>query len=106
MERRKLPPRYGQLCLPVAAALFLTGSFCLAQDNLSRHSEAEADNTQAQSSSPNQSNEVSALKSQMQKMQKEYEDRITTIESEVRTLEATSDSGSIINTRLRAHAEA
>src|SRR5260370_25347120 len=103
MERRKLPPRCGQLCLPVAAAIFLTGSFCLAQDNLSRHS--EADNTQAQSSSPNQSNEVSALKSQMQKMQKEYEDRITAMESEMRTLESKSDSGSILNTRVLTDAD-
>src|SRR5260221_4353901 len=95
MERRKLPPRYGQLCLPVAAALFLTGSFCLAQDN----------NPQAQNSSPNQSNDVSALKSQMQKMQKEYEDRITAMEAEMKTLESKSDSGSILNTRVLTDAD-
>src|SRR5580693_228218 len=88
MERRKLPPRYGQLCLPVAAALVLTGSFCLAQDG-----------------SPNQSNEVSALKSQMQKMQKEYEDRITAMEAEMKTLESKSDSGSILNTRVLTDAD-
>jgi maltoporin len=95
MERRKLLPRYGQLCLPVAAALFLTGSFCLAQDN----------NPQAQNSSPNQSNDVSALKSQMQKMQKEYEDRITAMEAEMKTLESKSDSGSILNTRVLTDAD-
>jgi hypothetical protein len=33
MERRKLFPPPGRLCLPVAAAPFLTGSVCLAQDN-------------------------------------------------------------------------
>jgi hypothetical protein len=33
MERRKLFPPRGQLCLRIATALFLTGSVCLAQDN-------------------------------------------------------------------------
>jgi hypothetical protein len=36
MERRKLFPPRGRLCLPVAAALFLIGSFCLAQENNNR----------------------------------------------------------------------
>lgn len=59
-------PPNGQSCLPVAAALFLTGSFCLAQEN----------NAQVQNTNSNQDNQVSALKTQMQKMQKDYEDRI------------------------------
>jgi hypothetical protein len=33
MERRKLFPPRGRSSLPVAVAPFLTGSFCLAQDN-------------------------------------------------------------------------
>jgi hypothetical protein len=94
------------LCLPVAVALFLTGSFCLAQEN----------NTQAQNTDSNQGNEISALKTQMQRMQKEYEDRIqkmqkddedriSAMEAEMKSLESKSDSGSILNTRVLSDAD-
>jgi hypothetical protein len=92
MERRKLFPPRGQLCLPVAAALILTGSLSLAQDS-----------AQAQNSSSNQDNEVSALKAQIQSLQKQqqqYQDRITSMESEMQSLESKAQSGSILNTRV------
>jgi maltoporin len=90
MERRFFPP-YGQSCLPVAAALLLTGSFSLAQNN-----------SQAQNGA-SQDNEVSALKAQIQSMQKQqqqYQDRITSMEAEMQSLESKAESGSILNTRV------
>jgi uncharacterized protein YlxW (UPF0749 family) len=92
MERRKLFPPRGQLCLPVAAALILTGSLGLAQDS-----------AQAQNSSSNQDNEISVLKAQIQSLQKQqqqYQDRITSMESEMQSLESKAESGSILNTRV------
>jgi maltoporin len=50
-------------------------------------------------------NDVSALKSQMQKMQKEYEDRISSMEAEMKSLESKADSGSILNTRVLTDAD-
>jgi maltoporin len=50
-------------------------------------------------------NDVSALKAQMQKMQKEYEDRISSMESEMKSLESRADSGSILNTRVLTDAD-
>jgi len=90
MERRFFPP-YGRSCLPVAAALLLTGSFSLAQDN-----------SQAQNGA-SQDNEVSALKAQiqgMQKQQQQYQDRITAMEAQMQSLESKAESGSILNTRV------
>ena len=92
MERRKLFPPRGQLCLPVAAALILTGSLGLAQDN-----------AQIQNSASSQDNKVSALKAQIQSLQKQqqqYQDRITSMESEMKSLESKAESGSILNTRV------
>src|ERR1700752_5271453 len=92
MERRKLFPPRGQLCLPVAAALILTGSLGLAQDS-----------AQAQNSASSQDNEVSALKAQIQSLQKQqeqYQDRIASMEGEMRSLESKAESGSILNTRV------
>jgi maltoporin len=92
MERRKIFPPKGQLCLPVAAALILTGSLCLTQGN-----------AQAQNSTSNQENDVSALKAQIQSLQKQqqqYQDRISSMESEMKSLESKADSGSILNTRV------
>src|ERR1700752_4385571 len=92
MERRKLFPPRGQLCLPVAAALILTGSLGLAQYS-----------AQAQNSKGSQDNEVSALKAQIQSLQKQqqqYQDRITSMESEMQSLESKAGSGSILNTRV------
>jgi LamB porin len=88
----KFSPPTGYLCAKLAVAFLWTGSACLAQD-----------------SSTN--NDVSALKTQMQKMQsdydaqvqkiqKEYEDRITSMEAEMKALESKADSGSILNTRV------
>src|ERR1700741_3971803 len=90
MERRIFPPN-GQSWLPVAAALLLTGSFGLAQDN-----------SQAQNGTK-QDNEVSALKAQIQSLQKQqeqYQDRIASMEGEMRSLESKAESGSILNTRV------
>src|ERR1700745_3960097 len=90
MERRFFPP-YGRSCLPVAAALLLTGAFSLAQNN-----------SQAQNGA-SQDNEVSALKAQiqgMQKQQQQYQDRITAMEAQMQSLESKAESGSILNTRV------
>src|SRR5246500_3113343 len=90
MERRFFPP-YGRSCLPVAAALLLTGSFSLAQDS-----------SQAQNGT-SQDNEVSALKAQIQSLQKQqqqYQDRLTSMEAEMKSLESKAESGSILNTRV------
>jgi maltoporin len=58
-----------------------------------------------QSNGQSNQNDVSALKSQMQKMQKEYEDRISAMEAEMKTLESRADSGSILNTRVLTDAD-
>src|ERR1700741_390996 len=58
-----------------------------------------------QNSGQNTQNDVSALKSQMQKMQKEYEDRISAMEAEMKALESKADSGSILNTRILTDAD-
>jgi maltoporin len=62
---------------------------------------------QSTDQNPGQSNQndVSALKSQMQKMQKEYEDRISSMEAEMKSLESRADSGSILNTRVLTDAD-
>ncbi|MBV8216265.1 MAG: carbohydrate porin [Verrucomicrobia bacterium] len=57
-----------------------------------------------QSGQSNQ-NDVSALKTQMQKMQKEYEDRISAMEAEMKSLESKADTGSILNTRILTDAD-
>ncbi|MBV9875382.1 MAG: carbohydrate porin [Verrucomicrobia bacterium] len=57
-----------------------------------------------QNSGQNQ-NDVSALKTQMQKMQKEYEDRISAMEAEMKSLESKADTGSILNTRVLTDAD-
>jgi maltoporin len=41
----------------------------------------------------------------MQKMQKEYEDRISAMEAEMKSLESKADSGSILNTRILTDAD-
>jgi maltoporin len=58
-----------------------------------------------QNSGQSNPNDVSALKTQMQKMQKEYEDRITAMEAEMKALESKADSGSILNTRILTDAD-
>src|SRR5258707_14253859 len=46
------------------------------------------------------SGDVTALKAQMEKMQKQYEDRISAMESKMQSLESKADSGSILNTHV------
>jgi maltoporin len=97
----KLRPPTGSLCAKLAVAFLWTGSVCLAQDS---------------SNNSNNGNDVSALKTQVQKMQsdydaqvkkiqKEYEDRITAMEAEMKALESKADSGSILNTRILTDAD-
>jgi maltoporin len=86
----KLPPPTGSLCAKLVIALFCTGSLALAQDNSSS------------------SNDVSALKAQIQnleKKQQEYQDRITSMEGEMKSLESKAESGSILNTRVLTDAD-
>ena len=42
---------------------------------------------------------------QVNKIQKEYEDRIAAMEAETKALESKADSGSILNTRILTHAD-
>ncbi|MBV9997851.1 MAG: carbohydrate porin [Verrucomicrobia bacterium] len=44
--------------------------------------------------------QLDALKSQMQQMQRQYEQRIDAMESQMKTLESKADQGSILNTRV------
>src|SRR5258708_16777981 len=82
----KLTLPSSKFCAITAAAFFfVNGSFVLAQD----------DNR----------NEISALKAQMQQMQKEYENRITTLEGTVKSLQSTNQSGSILNTHVLTDAD-
>jgi maltoporin len=86
----KLPPPTGSLCAKLAIAFFCTGSLALAQDNSSS------------------SNDVSALKVEIQnleKKQQEYQDRITSMEGEMKSLESKAESGSILNTRVLTDAD-
>jgi maltoporin len=88
----KSRPPAGYFCAKLAVALLCTGSLALAQDNSS-------------TSTSTSNSDVSALKAQMQKMQKEYEDRISNMEAEMKSLESKADSGSILNTRVLTDAD-
>ena len=44
--------------------------------------------------------DVTALKTQMEKMQRQYEQRISAMESQMKALESKADSGTILNTRI------
>jgi maltoporin len=46
------------------------------------------------------SSDVAALKAQMEKMQKQYEDRISAMESKMQALESKTEAGSILNTHV------
>jgi maltoporin len=90
----KLRSSTGSLCAKLAIACFCTGSLALAQDNSSSNSSS--------------SNDVSALKAQiesLQKQQQEYQDRITSMEAEMKSLESKAESGSILNTRILTDAD-
>ena len=84
----KLRPPTGCLCAKLALAFLCTGSLALAQENNSNSSSG---------------NDVSALKAQIQSLQKQqqqYQDRITSMEAEMQSLESKAQSGSILNTRV------
>jgi maltoporin len=51
------------------------------------------------------SGDVTALKTQMEKMQKQYEDRISAMESKMQSLESKAESGSILNTHVLTDAD-
>src|SRR5260370_39835945 len=51
------------------------------------------------------SSDVAALKAQMEKMQKQYEDRISTMEAKMQSFESKTDSGSILNTHVLTDAD-
>src|SRR3984893_11760801 len=51
------------------------------------------------------STDVSTLKAQMEKMQKQYEDRISAMESKMQSLESKADTGSILNTHVLTGAD-
>jgi maltoporin len=51
------------------------------------------------------SSDVTALKTQMEKMQKQYEDRISAMESKMQSLETKAESGSILNTHVLTDAD-
>jgi len=75
------PPRLGlKASLAAALAFFATSPALHAQNS--------------------DSSDVAALKAQMEKMQKQYEDRISAMESKMQSLESRADSGSILNTRV------
>jgi maltoporin len=95
----KSRPPAGYLCANLAVALLCTGSLALAQDN----------------SSNSNGDEISALKAQIQNLQKQqlqyqkdqqqYQDRITEMEGEMKAMESKADSGSILNTRILTDAD-
>jgi maltoporin len=87
----KLRPPTGYLCANLAVAFLFTAPLGLAQDN-----------------SNSSSNDVSALKTQIQSLQKqqqEYQDRITSMESQMKALQSKADTGSILNTRILTDAD-
>jgi maltoporin len=51
------------------------------------------------------SSDVTALKTQMEKMQKQYEDRISAMESKMQSLESKAESGTILNTHVLTDAD-
>jgi maltoporin len=86
----KFSPPTGSVCAKLAVAFLWTGSVCLAQD------------------SSTNSNDVSALKAQIQNLQKQqqqYQDRISSMEAEMKSLESKAESGSILNTRVLTDAD-
>jgi hypothetical protein len=88
--RNRLIPPWGHLRAPVTAVYLLTASGYWLN----------ASGSPAQENSNSEGNELSALKTEMEKMQKEYENRISAMEAEMKALESKSDSGSILNTRV------
>jgi len=93
--RNRLIPPWGHLRAPVTAVYLLTASGYWLN----------ASGSPARENSNSEGNELSALKTEMQKMQKEYEDRISAMEAEMKALESKSDSGSILSTRVLSDAD-
>jgi maltoporin len=89
----KLRPPTGSLCAKLVVAFLFTGSVCVAQNDSSTNSDVSAIKTQMQKMQ-------SDYDAQVKKIQKEYEDRITAMEAEMKALESKADSGSILNTRI------
>jgi hypothetical protein len=100
--KRFLPREYLRPAFACATVLLALSS-TWAQDNSGNNNS-------------NNGNDVSALKTQMQKMQKDYddrvqqiqkryEDRISAMEAEMKVLESKADSGTILNTRILTDAD-
>ena len=94
----KFSPPTGALCAKLAVAFLWTGSVCLAQDNSSSNNDVSALKTQMQKMQQE-------YDSQVQKIEKQYEDRISSMEAEMKALESKADSGSILNTRVLTDAD-
>ena len=94
----KFSPPTGALCAKLAVAFLWTGSVCLAQDSSSSNNDVSALKTQVQKMQQD-------YDSQVQKIQKQYEDRISAMEAEMKALESKADSGSILNTRVLTDAD-
>jgi len=87
------------MCLPVSSPLRLGIKASLAA-TLALFATSAALHAQNSDSS-----DVAALKAQMEKMQKEYENRISAMESKMQSLESKAESGSILNTHVLSDAD-
>ena len=91
----KLRPPTGPLCAKLAVAFLCTGSAGLAQDSSSN--DVSALKAQMQKMQLENQAQMQKLQSEnqthMQRMEKEYEDRITSMESEMKSLESKADTG-------------
>ena len=105
-REKQIDPRWAHLRAPVTAVYRVTASVYWLT----------ASGSPAQENSKGESNAVSALKTEMQKMQsdydaqvqkmqKQYEDRISAMEAEMKALESKSHSDSILNTRIITDAD-
>src|SRR6266478_4854209 len=80
------PPRFRSLKITLVAGLAL-----LTTDALFAQSAGQ--------------NDVDALKTQMNQMQKQYEQRIEAMEAKMKALESNANSGSILNARVLTDAD-
>ena len=87
------------MCLPVSSPLRLGIKASLAA-TLALFATSAALHAQNSDSS-----DVAALKAQMEKKQKEYENRISAMESKMQSLESKAESGSILNTHVLSDAD-
>jgi maltoporin len=87
----KSRPPSAILCAKIAVVVLSITQLCRAQD-----------------SNVSSGNDVSALKAEiqgLQKQQQEYQERITSMEAEMKALESKAGSGSILNTRILTDAD-